>query len=177
MAARDARRARPARAANAWDPSRPKGLNLLGLQAHHPALTAAYNQIIRHLLYATTITARQRELLVLRVATLRGSTYEWAQHAESAADAGITRSEVERVKADPTGEGWSPVDAALLRAADELVTTGRIADATWATLAAELDTQQLLDVVFTVGAYDLLAMALCTFEIELDDDLRDWASP
>ena len=150
---------------------------MLGLQAHHPALTSAYNQIIRHLLYATTITARQRELLVLRVATLRGSTYEWAQHAESAADAGITRSEVEQVRVDPAAASWSPVDAALLRAVDELVTTGCIADATWATLAAELDTQQLLDVVFTVGAYDLLAMALCTFETELDDDLRDWASP
>ena len=30
-----------------------------------------------------------------------------------------------------------------------------------------------LDLVFTVGAYDLLAMALRTFEIELDDDLRE----
>ena len=29
-----------------------------------------------------------------------------------------------------------------------------------------------MDVLFTVGAYDLLAMALRTFDIELDDDLR-----
>jgi hypothetical protein len=29
-----------------------------------------------------------------------------------------------------------------------------------------------MDVVFTVGAYDLLAMALRTFDVELDDDLR-----
>jgi alkylhydroperoxidase family enzyme len=155
------------------DPSRPKGLNLLGLQAHHPALTAAYNQLIGHLLYASTLTPRQRELLVLRVATLRDSTYLWAQHAESAADAGITGSEVERAAAGPAADGWSPLDAGLLSAADELVLTGRIADATWATLAAHLDTQHLMDVVFTVGAYDLLALALRTFEIELDDDLRN----
>ena len=44
-------------------------------------------------------------------------------------------------------------------------------------LAAELDTQQLMDVVFTVGAYDLLAMAFLTFDVELDDDLRKRASP
>jgi hypothetical protein len=31
--------------------------------------------------------------------------------------------------------------------------------------------------VFTVGAYDLLAMALSTFDVELDDDLRKRASP
>ena len=49
----------------------------------------------------------------------------------------------------------------------------RLSDGTWATLSAELDTQQLMDVVFTVGAYDLLAMAFRTFDVELDDDLRD----
>lgn len=154
------------------DPSRPKGLNLLGLQAHHPSLTGAYNQLIGHLLYASTITARQRELLVLRVAALRDCTYLWEQHAESAGDAGITGSEVERVRSGPEAEGWSPVEAALVRAADELVYRARMADSTWATLTTELDAQQLMDVVFTVGAYDLLAMALRTFDVELDDDLR-----
>jgi len=155
------------------DPSRPKGLNLLGLLAHHPPLTGAYHQLIGHLLYASTITARQRELLVLRVAALRASTYLWAQHAESAGDAGITGSEVERVRSGPESEGWSPVEAALVRAADELVLSARMADSTWATLATELETQQLMDVLFTVGAYDLLAMALRTFDVELDDDLRN----
>ena len=155
------------------DPSRPKGLNLLGLQAHHPALTAAYNQLIGHLLYASTLTPRHRELLVLRVATLRDSTYLWRQHAESADEARLTSAEVARVRSGPAAAGWSPVEAALVGAADELVRTGRVADPTWGTLAAHFDTRQVMDVVFTVGAYDLLAMALRTFEIELDDDLRE----
>jgi alkylhydroperoxidase family enzyme len=157
------------------DRSRPKALNLLGLQAHHPPLTAAYNTLIGHLLYASTITARQRELLVLTVAALRDSQYLWAQHAESADDAGITAVEVDRVKAGPAAEGWSPMEAALLGAATDLVQGARIGDASWTTLAAELDSRQLMDVVFTVGAYDLLAMALRSFDVELDDDLRDWA--
>jgi hypothetical protein len=38
-------------------------------------------------------------------------------------------------------------------------------------LAAEFDTQQLMDLVFTVGAYDLLAMALRSFRVQLDEDL------
>ncbi len=77
------------------------------------------------------------------------------------------------MRSGPTAAGWSPVEAALLGAADELVRTGRVADPTWGTLAAHFDTRQVMDVVFTVGAYDLLAMALRTFEIELDDDLRE----
>ena len=70
------------------DQASPKGLNAMGVQAYHPELTAAFNQLIRHVLYFSTITPRQRELLVLRVAHLRGSTYEWAQHVYQGGVAG-----------------------------------------------------------------------------------------
>ena len=48
----------------------------------------------------------------------------------------------------------------MLQATDELIADALVGDATWAVLAAELDTHQLMDLVFTVGAYDQLAMAL-----------------
>jgi alkylhydroperoxidase family enzyme len=66
------------------------------------------------------------------------------------------------------------MDAALVAAADELIDDARVSDATWSVLAAELDQQQLMDVVFTVGAYDLLAMAFRSFDVGVDQDLLDW---
>jgi hypothetical protein len=56
-------------------------------------------------------------------------------------------------------------------AVDELVRDAKVADDTWQVLAGDLDQQQLMDLVFTVGAYDVLAMALRSFGVELDDDL------
>ncbi|MGO8872513.1 MAG: carboxymuconolactone decarboxylase family protein [Acidimicrobiales bacterium] len=159
------------------DPSRPKGLNALGLLAHHPELTTAYHHFNGHVLFASTITPRQRELLVLRVAVLRDAAYEWAQHAVLAGDAGITDAELEHIRSGPGAGSWSPLEAALLLAADELLRDAYLSEGTWTTLAAELDTQQLMDVVFTVGAYDLLAMVFRTFGVELDDDLQNRASP
>jgi alkylhydroperoxidase family enzyme len=47
-------------------------------------------------------------------------------------------------------------------------------DGTWAELAADLDEQQLLDLIFTVGTYDVLAMVMRALRIELDDDLLRW---
>jgi alkylhydroperoxidase family enzyme len=58
-----------------------------------------------------------------------------------------------------------------LRSVDELLGDALIGDETWATLAAEFEERQLMDIVFTVGAYDVLAMALRTFAVPLDDDL------
>jgi alkylhydroperoxidase family enzyme len=157
------------------DPASPKGLNAMGVQAHHPELTAAFNQLIRHVLYFSTITPRQRELLVLRVAHLRDSTYEWAQHVYQAGVVGLAPEEIARVRAGSSAPEWAPLDAALLAAADELVTDARIAEQTYVALSAELDTQQLMDVVFTVGAYEVFAMALRTFDVELDDDLKPYS--
>jgi alkylhydroperoxidase family enzyme len=153
---------------------RPKGLNILGTFAHHPALARAYHSFNGHVLFATTLDARQRELVVLRVAAVRGSEYEWLQHVVLAADVGLSGDDLARVRTGPEAEGWTPLDRALVRAVDELIADADISDATWAELAAGLDTQQLMDLVFTVGAYDLLAMAMRSFGVEIDDDLERW---
>jgi hypothetical protein len=49
---------------------------------------------------------------------------------------------------------------------DELAGGCNLSDRTWGTLAAYLDERQLMDLVFTVGAYVLLAMAFNTFGVE-----------
>jgi len=151
---------------------RPKALNALGVLAHHPTLATAYHRFNGHVQFGTTLSQRQRELLVLRVARARGCEYEWLQHSVLAADVGIADDEVDRVVAGPDAAGWSPLESALLRAVDELVAEARITDDTWAALTAELDTQQVMDVVFTVGAYEALAMAFNSFGVPIDDDLR-----
>jgi alkylhydroperoxidase family enzyme len=151
---------------------RPRGLNALGTLARYPALTRAFHTFNGHVLFASSLSARQRELLVLRVATLRSSPYEWAQHVVLAADAGMSSAEIEMVEQGPGADGWSTLDRAMLSAVDELVTDARVADGTWRTLAAELDEHQLMDLVFTVGAYEVLAMAFRSFGIEVDDDLK-----
>jgi alkylhydroperoxidase family enzyme len=151
---------------------RPKALNALGTLARHPELAKAFNTFNGHILFSSTLSPRERELLVLRVASLRASEYEWRQHAVLAADVGLDDDEVARIAVGPDAPGWSSIDQAMLRAVDELIGAGAVSDATWAVLAAELDVERLMDLVFTVGAYEILAMAFRSFGVELDDDLR-----
>lgn len=154
------------------EPDRPKALNALGTLAHHPALTRAYHVFNGHVQFATTLSARQRELLTLRLAVVRRADYEWAQHVILAGDAGLDAGEIARVREGADAPGWSPLERAMLRAVDELVDEAVISDETWTALASELDQQQLMDLVFTVGAYEVLAMAFRSFGVELDDDLH-----
>jgi alkylhydroperoxidase family enzyme len=145
---------------------RQSGANLLGTLVRYPALAKAFLTFNGHVLYGSAPSARQRELLVLRVATLRRCDYEWAQHVILAKDAGIRDEEVTRVAEGPGAPGWPPVERALLQAVDEMLGDGAISGATWGVLAREFDEQQLMDVVFTVGTYELVAMALRSFAVE-----------
>jgi alkylhydroperoxidase family enzyme len=151
---------------------RPKGLNALGTLARYPALTRAFHTFNGHVLFASTLSPRQREFLVLRVASVRRARYEWEQHVVLAGDAGVDRDEIARIAQGPEAPGWSSFERAMLAAVDELLADAKVTDPTWAVLAGELDEHQLMDLIFTVGAYDLLAMAFRSFGIELDDDLK-----
>jgi len=79
---------------------------------------------------------------------------------------------IDRVLDGPEADGWSPHEASLLRAADELHASSRISDETWASLAETLDTKQLMEVALVVGHYQMLAGALNSFGVELDDGLE-----
>ncbi|OHV56167.1 carboxymuconolactone decarboxylase family protein [Pseudofrankia sp. BMG5.36] len=151
--------------------NRPRSMNTLGTFAHHPALAQAFFTFNGHVLMATTLSERQRELLVLRVATVRQSSYEWAQHVYIGRDAGLTDEEIGRIAWGPNAPFWTPLEAALLRAADELIADGTISTPTWAVLAGELDSQQLLDVIFTVGTYETIAWMMRSFDLDFDDEL------
>ena len=113
---------------------------------------------------------RERELLILRIGWLNQAEYEWAQHVEIAKRSGISAEEIERIKRGP-GAGWNDLEDALIRAVDELYENSVVSDQTWATLAAHLSVQQLMDLVFTVGQYNLVSWALNSFGVPLDDFL------
>ncbi len=122
------------------------------------------------LLYGGTLPARERELLILRAGYLCRADYEWGQHVEIGRAAGLTDVEIARVAAGPLAEGWSPEDADLLRAADELHGSSRISSSTWAALAKRWDDQQLIELCMVVGQYHLVAFTLNSLGVEPESE-------
>lgn len=148
-------------------------LNIFATLANHPALMKRWLVFASHVLAKNTLTPRDRELLILRVGVRCRSPYEFGQHHVIAQRSDITVEEIDNVKAGPTHQSWSPFDAALLRAADELHDDSMISDATWATLAQRYNAEQMLDVIFTVGNYHLVSMALNSCGVVLDEGIPD----
>jgi 4-carboxymuconolactone decarboxylase len=143
-------------------------LNIFRTLARHPKLLKRWLVFGGHVLGKSTLSPRTRELLVLRTGFLCRSEYEWGQHAAIARRVGISDDEIRRVTVGPDAAGWSPEEALLLRAADELHDAFTIHDDTWKALSATHDVRQLMDLVFAVGQYTLVSMALNTLRVQRD---------
>lgn len=152
-------------------------INIFATLARHPKLMKRWLVFGNHVLVKSTLTPRDRELVILRTGWNCRAPYEWGQHVVIARGVGITDDEIRAVAQGPDAPGWSQHDAALLRAADELHTDQSVTDSTYAALTNEYDERQLLDLVFTIGQYHLVSMALNTFRVERDDGVTDVPMP
>ena len=119
---------------------------------------------------ANSLSARDRELVILRTGFNWKSGYEWAQHVRIGLDCGLTESEIARIKSGPEAPEWQASDRALLQATDELTGDAFISDVTWAALA-DYSEKQRMDLVMTVAQYTQVSMMLNTFGVQLDEDL------
>lgn len=151
------------------DPRR-RSFNVYKTLVRHPRLAERFIATIRYILSESTLPPRDRELLILRIGWLCRAEYEWSRHSILARQVGLTDVEIHRISEGPAAEGWSGFEAALLRAVDELYEDAFISDATWETLAEGYSEEQLMDLVFTVGQYNLVSMVLNTFGVQLDED-------
>lgn len=151
-------------------------LNIFRTLAVHPQLLKRWLVFGSHVLAKSSLPPRERELAILRVGWLCQSEYEWGQHVAIGRASGLGADEIRRIAEGPDASGWSDRDRTLLRACDELVRDHFLSDATWQALLADWSTEQIVDLVFAVGQYTLVSMALNSFGVQLDDGVEGFAT-
>jgi 4-carboxymuconolactone decarboxylase len=137
--------------------------NVLSTLVRHPDLTQAYLPFNAYLLTGSTLSPRIREVALLRVVHRRDCGYLWSHHVPIALRAGLTEGEIEAIR---YGELADDADQAVLSAVDDLIDKGTISAAVWTELGRHFTDRQRMDLVFTIGGYYLLAIAVNTFGIE-----------
>ncbi len=143
-------------------------LAVFGTIARHPKLFSAWLRFASRLMAGGSLERRLTELVILRVAYNMHNHYEWGQHVQISTELGIEQAAIERIAAGPAADGWSPLEALLLRATDEMHNERYITDITWNSLAEQLNEIQLIEFCFLVGHYEMLAMFLHTVNVQLE---------
>jgi alkylhydroperoxidase family enzyme len=154
-----------------------RSVNVLDTLIRYPDLLRRWMPFFGHVLHKSSLPARDREILILRVGRLCGAEYEWAQHVPFAERAGLSAAEIRGIAEGADAPIWSEThDRLLLRAADQLHYTTMLDDTLWGALASHYDQRQMMDTIFTVGQYRLVSVALNTLCVQLDDYLTPFAA-
>lgn len=150
--------------------------NTMMTLANHPRLAIASLDLGKYMLVHSTLTPRQKELVVLRVAWRYDSHYQWAHHVHAGRKLGMTDAEFAALGKAGPDPLWSPSEQALLDAVDQLCDRGRIEDATWAALTGEMDRHQVMDLLYSVGFFAMNAWAFGAMGIQLEPGFEEFST-
>jgi alkylhydroperoxidase family enzyme len=147
--------------------------NVTSTLFHHAEMAKLYHPFLKCILYEGTLPARYRELAILRVAWLRQAEYEWTQHVRIARGEGISDDEIRRLTAGLDRTQWDPIDAAVIAAATELIESAAMSDQSWNTLMPKLGVKGLIELIFVIGNYDMLAMFMNSARLDIEESMTD----
>ena len=149
-------------------------LNIYKTLAWHPDLYNRWSPLGQFILNGSSIQPRHREMAMLRMGWLCQADYEWAQHARIAKQsAGLKDADIHAIAEGPGAKTWSTLDAAVLTMVDELRYQAMISDKTWAALRSGYSDQQIMELLFTAGQYQLVSMALNTLGVQDEPTVVD----
>jgi alkylhydroperoxidase family enzyme len=145
------------------------------VMANNPGVArVAYNQLIQ-LLENNKFDTRLRELMIMRIGWVTGSSYEWTQHWRVATTAGIPPADILAVRDWQNSERLTPADRAILAATDQCLAGKSISDEAWAEVVKHVrDPGQQVEFVIAMGNWMMFSMLFRNLRIPLAEDVVVW---
>ncbi len=147
----------------------PVSLNVFRMMAHAETSFRPLVQLGAAILGRQQLSPKLRELVILRVAALSPSRYEWTQHVPIAHATGATADQVAAVeRGDVDAPCFDAAERAALRFATDVLRDVRAPDASFAATAALFSPREMVELILTVGYYMMVARLLETTGVDLD---------
>jgi alkylhydroperoxidase family enzyme len=144
--------------------------------AHHPRLADLFSQFNIHLLSTSTLPVKQRQIAIMRVAWICKATYMWSSHLSTSVRCGLSPDMFTPIKVGAQDPYFTDFERVVIRATEDLVRDHQISDANWQSLLTEWNNQQLLDFLFTVGAYVTLVGVMRSTGVQRNTELLELAA-
>jgi AhpD family alkylhydroperoxidase len=121
---------------------------------------------------STSLDARRREMVVLRVAHATGASYEWAQHERLARRAGVSDREIDAIATDGPVSSLDPEANLLCRVADEMSRSVRLSDDALEQIIDRYGPREAAEVILLVSYYNMVSRFLESTRVELEAEAQ-----
>lgn len=152
-----------------WPPSSQH--HVITTFAQHPGLAERFLVFNKHLLATSTLPIRLRQIAILRTAWTGGASYMWSSHIKLSLGVGLTQADFEAVKQGAGAPHWTEFERTIVIAVDQLRENQVLEEAVWQSLSSVFNHQQMLDLLFTIGTYTMLAMVFNSARIQREPEL------
>jgi alkylhydroperoxidase family enzyme len=114
-----------------------------------------------------------RELVILRTATLRGSSYELFHHLPAAKIAGLSDEEISAITSTHPS-GLDEKYSVLIELVDDCSKLGNVSDSTFEKASKIFSPSEIAEATLLAGLYGMIACFLKTMGVELDLKPLNW---
>jgi alkylhydroperoxidase family enzyme len=143
--------------------------------ANNPGVArVAFGQLLQ-LLENNRFDTRLRELMIMRIAWVTGSVYEWTQHWRVATTAGIAPEDILAVRDWRISDRLTPADKAIIAATDECLAGKSISDTVWTEVAKHVtEPAHQVEFIIAMGNWMSFSMLFRNLRIPLAEGIAAW---
>jgi alkylhydroperoxidase family enzyme len=147
----------------------PVKLNIFRMMAHAQANMIPAMRLGNSILHKQRLSAVNRELLILQVAQLEGGIYEWRQHVPIALGVGVAQAQIDALERGSfDGDVFNAAERALLAFSKHVTENVRAPDAVFAEARKHFSEQEIVETIFAIGFYMMMARLTEATETDLD---------
>ena len=132
---------------------------------HSAPIASGWERLLTAVRKETTIPADLREMVILRVAVLNGATFEFDAHAPIAEREGVPAIKIDALRRPKLDPAFDAREKLVLRLTDAMTRNIEVPDKLMATLQTQYDAQQLVELVATIAAYNMVSRFLVALHV------------
>ncbi len=145
-------------------------LHLYQMLLHSPPVAEGWLNYLTAIRQKSILDAGLRELVIVHVAFINGARYEAEQHIPIALEAGISQAQIDALSAWESSNLFSPAQRRVLALTEEMTRKVHVDKAIVEALKGDFSNQELVELVATVAAYNMVSRFLEALGIHSDDE-------
>ena len=141
---------------------------------HSPATAGAVANLLLTLMTRNTLSARTRELVILRMGWRAGCEYEFCNHVRVSRMLKMSDEEILGVRDPDRCKTYSEAERAVIKMADELMQGTEVSAQTQSVLAASFSEAERVELLIAAGFWRMMACWLNTIKVPLEPEVPGW---
>lgn len=125
-----------------------------------PAIAQGWEQLLTAVRNRSSLPADLREMVILRIAVLNRAPYEFDAHVPHAQKAGVPDEKIAAIRDATLASMFSAQEKCVLQLTDTMTRDIEVSDGLYALVKRYFDEQQMIDLLVTVAAYNMVSRFL-----------------